>query len=67
MGRFVKFLCQDTMIILNTEDICCVQFMTSSKMIIIAFISSEARNSFHFKTKEDFKIQCDEIMRQLEI
>lgn len=70
MPKFIKFLneSEKSMVIINTEVIESIYFVRETLSIVMCVKYVERRPiDFTYKTEESFKINCDEIMRQLEV
>lgn len=75
MPKFIKFIHNEEMIILNSENIDCIKFIKKYEIenTELTFSAIKIYNNngkfvdFIFGDIEDFKQQCDAIMEQLEI
>lgn len=66
MPKFIKFIANNGMVIVNEEDISTLYFSTKMRSISMRLKKSTSIE-FEYNSAEDFKQQCDAIMEQLEI
>lgn len=67
MPKFIKFISPGMLNIININDLISIQFEKEYLSIGFSFISADKAAIFKYESLDEFKVQCDAIMEQLEI